>query len=228
MLSASAPTAKMPLEARPKAVLFDLLTALMNSWSLWDSVAGNLEDIPTSSRATWSRRKWVPWFDGTIQRPVALTRLAGPIAFVAASQNGLPTRVPQTIRIRPGRSKGRFAAAIFWCRRRVLRSGASASIAESRFSGEPAMPDTNPAAAAGFQNAEAYEQSHGAMEPPPCTAVDPIWWPFGRRPRARCRLRDRQFSILSGWRLNWLTRSAPGTASWWGRVPPSGVGAVGK
>jgi 2-haloacid dehalogenase len=44
MLSASAPTAKMPLEARPKAVLFDLLTALMNSWSLWDSVAGNLED----------------------------------------------------------------------------------------------------------------------------------------------------------------------------------------
>jgi hypothetical protein len=28
---------------RPKAVLFDLPTALVNSWSLWDSVAGNLE-----------------------------------------------------------------------------------------------------------------------------------------------------------------------------------------
>ena len=30
--------------ARPRAVLFDLLTALMDSWTLWDSVAGNLED----------------------------------------------------------------------------------------------------------------------------------------------------------------------------------------
>jgi 2-haloacid dehalogenase len=44
MLAASAPTAKMPLEARPKAVLFDLLTALMDSWTLWDSIAENLED----------------------------------------------------------------------------------------------------------------------------------------------------------------------------------------
>ena len=34
----------MPRPARPKAVLFDLLTALMDSWTLWDTVAGNLED----------------------------------------------------------------------------------------------------------------------------------------------------------------------------------------
>ena len=30
--------------AKPKAVLFDLLTALIDSWTLWDSVAGNLGD----------------------------------------------------------------------------------------------------------------------------------------------------------------------------------------
>lgn len=29
---------------RPKAVLFDLLTALLDSWTLWDAVAGNSED----------------------------------------------------------------------------------------------------------------------------------------------------------------------------------------
>ena len=29
---------------RPKAVLFDLLTALIDSWSLWDAVAGNSAD----------------------------------------------------------------------------------------------------------------------------------------------------------------------------------------
>ncbi len=29
---------------RPKAVLFDLLTALIDSWTLWDSVAGNEAD----------------------------------------------------------------------------------------------------------------------------------------------------------------------------------------
>jgi len=29
---------------RPKAVLFDLLTALIDSWALWDAVAGNSED----------------------------------------------------------------------------------------------------------------------------------------------------------------------------------------
>ena len=29
---------------RPTAVLFDLLTALIDSWSLWDAVAGNSED----------------------------------------------------------------------------------------------------------------------------------------------------------------------------------------
>ena len=29
---------------RPKAVLFDLLTALLDSWTLWDAVAGNAED----------------------------------------------------------------------------------------------------------------------------------------------------------------------------------------
>ena len=43
MLAASAPTTKMPRPTRPKAVLFDLLTALMDSWTLWDTVAGNLE-----------------------------------------------------------------------------------------------------------------------------------------------------------------------------------------
>jgi 2-haloalkanoic acid dehalogenase type II len=30
--------------ARPKAVLFDLLTALLDSWTLWDAVAGNPAD----------------------------------------------------------------------------------------------------------------------------------------------------------------------------------------
>ncbi|HEV8678076.1 MAG TPA: HAD-IA family hydrolase [Stellaceae bacterium] len=30
--------------SRPKAVLFDLLTALIDSWTLWDAVAGNRED----------------------------------------------------------------------------------------------------------------------------------------------------------------------------------------
>jgi 2-haloalkanoic acid dehalogenase type II len=30
--------------ARPKAILFDLLTALIDSWSLWDAVAGNSAD----------------------------------------------------------------------------------------------------------------------------------------------------------------------------------------
>jgi 2-haloalkanoic acid dehalogenase type II len=29
---------------KPKALLFDLLTALMDSWSLWDSVAGSFHD----------------------------------------------------------------------------------------------------------------------------------------------------------------------------------------
>jgi 2-haloalkanoic acid dehalogenase type II len=29
---------------RPKAVLFDLLTALLDSWTLWDAVAGSRED----------------------------------------------------------------------------------------------------------------------------------------------------------------------------------------
>jgi len=29
---------------RPKAVLFDLLTALIDSWALWDAVAGNSDD----------------------------------------------------------------------------------------------------------------------------------------------------------------------------------------
>jgi 2-haloacid dehalogenase len=29
---------------RPRAVLFDLLTALLDSWTLWDSVAGNAAD----------------------------------------------------------------------------------------------------------------------------------------------------------------------------------------
>ena len=29
---------------RPKAVLFDLLTALIDSWALWDAVAGNESD----------------------------------------------------------------------------------------------------------------------------------------------------------------------------------------
>ena len=29
---------------RPKAVLFDLLTALIDSWTLWDAVAGNRDD----------------------------------------------------------------------------------------------------------------------------------------------------------------------------------------
>ena len=29
---------------RPKAVLFDLLTALIDSWTLWDAVAGNSDD----------------------------------------------------------------------------------------------------------------------------------------------------------------------------------------
>ena len=29
---------------RPRAVLFDLLTALIDSWSLWDNVAGNRDD----------------------------------------------------------------------------------------------------------------------------------------------------------------------------------------
>jgi 2-haloacid dehalogenase len=30
--------------SKPKAVLFDLLTALIDSWTLWDRVAGNAED----------------------------------------------------------------------------------------------------------------------------------------------------------------------------------------
>jgi hypothetical protein len=30
--------------SKPKAVLFDLLTALIDSWTLWDRIAGNLED----------------------------------------------------------------------------------------------------------------------------------------------------------------------------------------
>ena len=30
--------------AKPKAVLFDLLTALIDSWTLWNSVAGNVPD----------------------------------------------------------------------------------------------------------------------------------------------------------------------------------------
>jgi 2-haloacid dehalogenase len=34
----------MPRPTTPKAVLFDLLTALMDSWFLWDSIAGNVED----------------------------------------------------------------------------------------------------------------------------------------------------------------------------------------
>ncbi len=33
-----------PDSTRPRAVLFDLLTALMDSWTLWDNVAGNIED----------------------------------------------------------------------------------------------------------------------------------------------------------------------------------------
>jgi hypothetical protein len=33
-----------PGAAQPKAALFDLLTALIDSWSLWNSVAGNAED----------------------------------------------------------------------------------------------------------------------------------------------------------------------------------------
>ena len=32
------------LTEKPKAVLFDLLTALIDSWSLWDAVAGNAVD----------------------------------------------------------------------------------------------------------------------------------------------------------------------------------------
>jgi hypothetical protein len=38
--------------AKPKALLFDLLTALIDSWTLWDGVAGNLH---TGSRPTFSR-----------------------------------------------------------------------------------------------------------------------------------------------------------------------------
>jgi ubiquinone/menaquinone biosynthesis C-methylase UbiE len=33
------------------------------------------------------------------------------------------------------------------------------------------------------------------VEPPSRAPADQIWWPFGWRPRARCRLRNRQFDI---------------------------------
>src|SRR5579884_3790317 len=35
---------RMRLSPEPQAVLFDLLTALIDSWNLWDEVAGNTED----------------------------------------------------------------------------------------------------------------------------------------------------------------------------------------
>lgn len=44
MLAASAPSTQMPSGEKPKAVLFDLLTALMDSWTLWDSIAANVDD----------------------------------------------------------------------------------------------------------------------------------------------------------------------------------------
>ena len=42
---------------RPRAVLFDLLTALLDSWSLWDAVAGNRDD-GRRWRATYLRNTY--------------------------------------------------------------------------------------------------------------------------------------------------------------------------
>ena len=42
MPAATGASAQMRGGVKPKAVLFDLLTALMDSWTLWDTIAGNV------------------------------------------------------------------------------------------------------------------------------------------------------------------------------------------
>ena len=47
----------MSIVRRPKAVLFDLLTALIDSWTLWNAVAGNEAD-GRRWRAAYLRRSY--------------------------------------------------------------------------------------------------------------------------------------------------------------------------
>jgi 2-haloacid dehalogenase len=51
--------------AQPKAVLFDLLTGLIDSWSLWDSVAGNVGDgrrwRAAYLKCTYTERRYRPY-----------------------------------------------------------------------------------------------------------------------------------------------------------------------
>jgi 2-haloacid dehalogenase len=71
----------------PRAVLFDLLTALLDSWTLWDSVTGS-EDSGRAWRAeylrlTYGSNVYVPYED---------------LIRAAARKVGLPDRAPQALK----------------------------------------------------------------------------------------------------------------------------------
>jgi 2-haloalkanoic acid dehalogenase type II len=75
----------------PRAVLFDLLTALLDSWSLWDRVAGNRADgrrwRAAYLAATYGEGRYRPY--ETMVREAALAcGLAGSLAGDLAAQYG--------------------------------------------------------------------------------------------------------------------------------------------
>ena len=70
----------------PRAVLFDLLTALLDSWTLWDAVAGGAE----KGRAWRGEYLKLTYGSGVYVPYEELVR-------VAARKVGLPESVPQAL-----------------------------------------------------------------------------------------------------------------------------------
>src|SRR5215470_2785094 len=75
----------------PRAVLFDLLTALLDSWTLWDSVAGS----QASGRAWRAEYLRLTYGSGTYVAYEDLVR-------TAARTVGLPDSVPRALEDRWG------------------------------------------------------------------------------------------------------------------------------
>ncbi len=79
------------IEHRPKAVLFDLLTALIDSWTLWDAVAGG-RDAGRSWRAAYLE---ITYGEGRYRPYETLVR-------EAAVAVGLPVDLAERLRLRYG------------------------------------------------------------------------------------------------------------------------------
>ena len=82
------------IERRFDAVLFDLLTALLDSWTLWDNVAGSTED-GRRWRAAYLRRT----YETGVYRPYEL------IVAEAAAETGLSPSLAAQLAARYGELK---------------------------------------------------------------------------------------------------------------------------